>query len=83
MSKYTDVYNHKKEEEEKPEGLTKVQRGFITLSVIGAGIGIFGFVKGQQFGYKRGFRNGELFANDQFRELANELIALRESKKEE
>ena len=78
---FTDYTDYKKEKEEKkPERFSKTQVGLIALGVVGAGMGIFGFVRGNQYGYRRGFQKGELYANDQFRDLANELIALRESK---
>jgi hypothetical protein len=75
--------NINEKEEMKTERFTKAQVGLMALGVVGAGMGIFGFARGYKFGYKRGFTNGEVFANDQFRDLANELIALRESKEGE
>jgi hypothetical protein len=63
--------------------LPKVQKGLIALAVVGVGCGIFGLSRGYRLGYHQGFRKGELYANDQFRALATELIKMREESKGE
>jgi hypothetical protein len=81
MSNYTDVYNHKKEDEKQTERFTKFQVGLIAIGAVGAGMGIFGFVKGYQFGNRIGTRTGFVQAQQQFIEAAK--VMAEEARKTE
>jgi len=76
-------YQAEKEEEQRARRRNKIEGGLIILSAVGLGMGIFGYIRGQEFGYRRGFINGQVYANEQFHKLAGQMIdSIKESKGE-
>lgn len=82
----TNIKNEK-EEELQPKRQPSFKRGLGVLATVGVGFGIYGYVRGASrgynAGYKRGRIDGEVYANDQFRDLAKHMIStIKESKEE-